>query len=326
MTSNYESGCKIWLNEPGNGYRNLDIFGQIDVETSPRAGGAYSIGREAILAIRDNYLSDLEKARLTTTLIDQRRQGFRFPLVNGALLERVKGSRPLPVHERAYRLLSFMAEQTENIGDRFRIPFGDPSALAYSESTKGHEVYFLLDYLKQAGWIDGNFLANASFEGVLTVEGYSHIAEANSNVDSLQAFVAMWFEESMYEIYDQGIAPAIRQAGYEPYVVGRDDYIGDVTDKIISEIRRSKFLVADFTHGGKGVRGGVYYEAGFAHGLNKPVIPTCKKERVDNDPRYLHFDTSHLNHILWTDAADLREKLTNRILAVLDKGPNKQQS
>ena len=155
-----------------------------------------------------------------------------------------------------------------------------------------------MDYLKQVGWIDGNFLANASFEGVLTVEGYSRIAEANSNVDSLQAFVAMWFEDSMYEIYDEGIAPAIRQAGYEPYVVGRDDYIGDVTDKIIAEIRRSKFLVADFTYGKTGVRGGVYYEAGFAHGLNKPVIPTCKKEDVDNDPRYLHFDTSHLNHIL----------------------------
>ena len=159
-----------------------------------------------------------------------------------------------------------------------------------------------MDYLNHVGWIDGTFFQGGAFEGTLTVEGYSRIAATNTNIDSAQAFVAMWFDDSMDEIYDEGIAPAIRQAGYEPYIVGRDDYIGDVTDKIIAEIRRSKFLVADFTHGDSGVRGGVYYEAGFAHGLNKPVIPICKKEKVDNDPRYLHFDTSHLNHILWTDA------------------------
>ena len=131
----------------------------------------------------------------------------------------------------------------------------------------------------------------------------------------------MWFDSSMKEIYEKGIAPGIEKAGYKPYTVNSDDYIGDVTDKIIAEIRRSRFLVADFTHGDSGVRGGVYYEAGFAFGLNKPIIPMCKKEKVDQDPRYLHFDTNHLNHILWTDKEDLKEQLANRILAVIGEGP-----
>ena len=44
-----------------------------------------------------------------------------------------------------------------------------------------------------------------------------------------------------------------------------------IDDEIIGEIRRSRFLVADFTHGDKGARGSVYYEAGFAYGLGLPV-------------------------------------------------------
>lgn len=54
-----------------------------------------------------------------------------------------------------------------------------------------------------------------------------------------------------------------------------------------AEIRRSRFLVADFTHDKKqGARGSVYYEAGFAHGLNIPVIFTAR------DGTKPHFDTS----------------------------------
>ena len=125
----------------------------------------------------------------------------------------------------------------------------------------------------------------------------------------------------MKEVYEKGIEPAIKDAGYDPYMVIRDDYIGKIDDKIIAEIRRSRFLVADFTHGNDGVRGSVYYEAGFAEGLNRPVIPMCKKSKVDRDPRYLHFDTRNLNHILWVDEDDLREQLRNRVIRVIGEGP-----
>ena len=41
-----------------------------------------------------------------------------------------------------------------------------------------------------------------------------------------------------------------------------------IDDEIVAEIRRSKFIIADFSHGSDGARGGVYFEAGFAHGLS----------------------------------------------------------
>ena len=130
----------------------------------------------------------------------------------------------------------------------------------------------------------------------------------------------MWFDESTDVAFGDGIEPAIEQAGYKAMKIDRKEHINKIDDEIIVELRRSRFVVADFTHGKDGARGGVYYEAGFAHGLNLPVFFTCRKDKMGT----LHFDTNHFNHIVWTDPADLREKLKNRILAVIGEGPKVQ--
>jgi hypothetical protein len=68
-------------------------------------------------------------------------------------------------------------------------------------------------------------------------------------------------------------------------------------------------------------RGGVYYEAGFAQGLNIPVIWVCRLDVID----HVHFDTRQFNHITWTDPQDLYAKLKNRIGAVIGDGPLKER-
>ena len=129
----------------------------------------------------------------------------------------------------------------------------------------------------------------------------------------------MWFHDSTDNAFAQGIEPAIAEAGYQPLRIDQKEHVNRIDDEIVAEIRRSRFVVADFTHGKDGARGGVYHEAGFAHGLNLPVIFTCKK-----DPEItLHFDTDHYNHIFRTTTAELREKLKNRILAVIGEGPER---
>ena len=127
----------------------------------------------------------------------------------------------------------------------------------------------------------------------------------------------MWFDDSMTDALDNGFELAIMDAGYKPFRIDRKEHINKIDDEIIAEIRRSRFLVADFTHGKDGARGGVYYEAGFARGLGLPVIFACREDVLDT----LHFDTNHYNHIVWTDPVDLRGKLKNRILAVIGQGP-----
>ena len=83
-----------------------------------------------------------------------------------------------------------------------------------------------------------------------------------------------------------------------------------IDDEIIAEIRRSRFVVADFTHDKKtGVRGGVYYEAGVAYGLGLEVIYSCRKGLE----KELNFDTRQNYHILWETPEDLRAELRKRI-------------
>ncbi|HZU50969.1 MAG TPA: hypothetical protein VE968_03750 [Sphingomicrobium sp.] len=118
----------------------------------------------------------------------------------------------------------------------------------------------------------------------------------------------------------KGIEPAIREAGYEPLRIDRKEHLNKIDDEIIAEIRRSRFLVADFTHGDTGARGGVYYEAGFAHGLNIPVIFTCRADAIDK----VHFDTRQYNHITWATPDELKERLAKRITATLGDGSLKK--
>lgn len=134
---------------------------------------------------------------------------------------------------------------------------------------------------------------------------------------STRAFIAMWFDDSMNEAWDQGIGPAVRDAGYEPVRTDRKEHVNKIDDEIVAEIRRSRFVVADFTHGDSGARGGVYYEAGFAQGLGIPVIFCCRKDKLEE----VHFDTRQYNHIVWETPGELRGRLAKRIAAVLGDGP-----
>jgi hypothetical protein len=137
------------------------------------------------------------------------------------------------------------------------------------------------------------------------------------STDSSQAFVAMWFSELTDSAYFKGIAPALSATGYKPIRIDKKEHNNKIDDEIIAEIRRSRFLIADFTCEAKNVRGGVYYEAGFAQGLGIPVIWTCRDTSLSD----LHFDTRQYAHIVWKTPADLLVQLKNRIGATIGDGP-----
>ena len=203
-------------------------------------------------------------------------------------------------------------------------PLKEPKeVLAWSDSTDWEEVHFLLKYLEGKGWVTvGTFEANF-FTGYVTVEGHSRIEEVKVNADSSQAFVAMWFDESMNDVYERAIKPAIEETGYTPFKINEKPDVDKIDDEIIGEIRRSRFIVADFTHGETGARGGVYYEAGFAHGLGLPVVRSCHRKIMDENE--LHFDVRQHHHVVWETVDELREGLKNRIRALIGERPNINQ-
>lgn len=127
--------------------------------------------------------------------------------------------------------------------------------------------------------------------------------------ESRQAFVAMWFSENTDEIYEKGIKLAVEQAKYECKRIDLVEHNNKICDEIIAEIRRSRFVIADFT----GNRGGVYYEAGFAMGLGLPVIWLVPEDELDK----VHFDTRQYNYIVYKNPEELQKKLYSRIAATI---------
>lgn len=320
MTNNNSDTCPIWR-DPYSSTISDRVDGTILIN-SDRTGGEYVIDAPALLNLTN--LEDVQKVRLTTLLVAQRLQGNVAPKVTVELIEDGKNKPPLPVHERAERLLRYFARKSNKIRESLNIDKRPMNwaTMAWSESTDKTEVLFLAEYLQEKGWIR-SVVADSDPKNIFTVsvEGYSHIADLASKRDSAQCFVAMWFSKDVDVLYHQGIKPAIEAAGYKAIRIDEKPHANKINDEIIAEIRRSRFLVADFTHGDDGARGGVYYEAGFAHGLNRPVIFSCRENMVDK----LHFDTRQYNHILWKNENldGFRKDLTNRIEALIGEGPNK---
>lgn len=144
----------------------------------------------------------------------------------------------------------------------------------------------------------------------ITVAGWRRIEEVGSRTTTLtQAFVAMSFDDSLAMAYDEAIGPAVRDAGYTPLILSRIEHADQVDDRILLELNRSRFVVADFTQH----RQSVYFEAGYAVGRGIPVIWTCRADHYED----AHFDTRQYNHIVWTTEAELRTRLYNRIKVVV---------
>ena len=147
--------------------------------------------------------------------------------------------------------------------------------------------------------------------------------------------MAMWFSDSMRNVYEKAIQKAIEyleegqsEPKFKALSINMKEHTNDINDEIISEIRRSRFMVCDLT----GYRGGVYWEAGFARGLGLDVFYTCRKDWVkaqetkckDHEGNEMnivregiHFDLEHMNRIEWdlSNLEKLRDDLTKRIKA-----------
>lgn len=178
------------------------------------------------------------------------------------------------------------------------------------------EYFFYLNTLKETGLITFNDATSKYGSGAinikLTFKGLQYIIELQeSGEKSKKCFIAMSFSEKANGIREV-IKKAVVETGFDPILVDEQHYESDITinDAIIKFIRKSKFLIADFTE----QKHGVYFEAGFALGLKRPVIYTCSKE----DFHKTHFDTNHYPHIVYSDLDELLEKLKDKIEAWID--------
>jgi len=189
--------------------------------------------------------------------------------------------------------------------------FKKPDNLYLFTKDTGECMTILKELFEQGLIRDGNSTMQ-ELRKILTLRSWEIIENLqNSAIDSKQAFVAMWFDSTMKDFYEKGIKPAVEEAGYTAVRIDLKEFNNKICDELIAEIKRSKFLIADFS----GLRSGVFFEAGFAKGLGREVIFTVRKEDVEELKE--HFDTRQYNHIVYDSPEDLRKKLYNRIGATI---------
>ena len=309
---------------------------------------------ENVINFKCNLLSNKKQIALISGWIRENQN----VTISTQLYENVLINLKLPTLEhRATNLLKSFTDPYELIGGRNVINFENLKRIMniidfvdennYDTKVIAKELKYMAvtwSYdIKELEFIYKNYLMNEMkyLKGFdkdfcqITPAGWAYLESLRqANPDSKKAFVAMWFDPEMEKIYDKFIKKAIEDLGFKPIQIGKKEHNNDINDEIIGEIRNSKFVIADFT----GNRGGVYYEAGFAYGLNIPVIYTCRKDwfnkfvkqsikfkdskgKEDNKElnifSQIHFDINHHNFIIWKDGDDLYKQLLKRIKATI---------
>lgn len=196
------------------------------------------------------------------------------------------------------------------------INFGNPDYPIFFARER-QDMAHMATLLESMDYVTDLRVTGVGVQLAISAQGWKKIEELQQgNLESKRAFVAMWFAQEMWPFWEGGFQPGIEQAGGFTAIRGDlQEHNDDICDRIVGEIRRSRFVVADFT----GNRGGVYYEAGFAQGLGIPVIWTVREDWLGK----IHFDTRQYNHIHYETSEELRNALKNRIMATIPDAAGK---
>ena len=351
---------------------------------SPRAGGFYKLeGIWADTAFRGQtigqfrHATDREKANLSYWIFQQNLQaGLLTPDVetrkpHDTLMERrgealITLARRVPTVDYDTAMARYIRQPTAQdrllnfVGEFLRQKdLQEPSRAlveAGSACRNSDDYIELANKMHSSGWVHET---DATFDPAYTSLTWDarYWFEQHTRVrgQGQQGFVAMWFDPIMDPVYEKGFKVAIQKAGYDPRRIDDDtDHSDKLDDRILAEIRISRFVVADFTNAlveipqnvqisldlpvirqlvksgnvpitqeGRNLkveslaRGGVYFEAGFASGLGIPVIYTCHAQAM----AHRHFDTWSINHLVWKDVDDLARSLQARIEGQFGRGP-----
>lgn len=192
-------------------------------------------------------------------------------------------------------------------------PF-DQQALLGCETTTA--VGWVFRQAMEAGWLAGNPNADVT----LTAKGWHRFAERQRNgTGSRHAFMAMAFREAdIGALFAQHLVPAVRRTGFTLRTTDHGQKTAGLIDsRMRVELRTSRFVVCDLTHGNRGA----YWEAGFAEGIGRPVFDLCRQDvhASPNPDIKPHFDIAHQAIVKWDpkDPGPAMDELVAMIRATL---------
>jgi len=264
------------------------------------------------------WVDDARRYVLSSIVRNMSETGIIVNLADNDSCQRLMETHVIPdgPFERIDMLLEHVRRKSEGrYSDSIVLSLTQDYPLIYARDNR--DFRFHLDKALELGLFEGHQILSDTEprEVRLSLTGWQRLAELKAHrSQSDQAFVAMWFDKSLDDAWENGFKPALKQTGYKPLRIDKEHFNDKICDRIVNEVRKSALLVADIT----GERSGVFFEAGLALGRGIPVIWTCRKDYAEKLKE--HFDTRQYNHIIWSAASDLHSQLVDRIEATVGRG------
>ena len=139
------------------------------------------------------------------------------------------------------------------------------------------------------------------------------LPDAKKLAEADAAFIIMAFsEQSPTALPLVDIHAAIKRgcqiAAVKAHRADEVEHSGSITDLVLKQIKTHRFLISDLTH----ERPNVYYEIGYAHGMQKEVVLTAHRDTK------VHFDIASHNVIFYSSGTELEERVARRLRARIE--------
>jgi len=244
----------------------------------------------------------------------------QWALVTTELLKNILDNTELPrPQEQLENLILWLGEAQPNMGATIQ---AEQNAIAAVGVVDFSSLGFLVSQAIDAGLLKGEVQYYVEFDCdihslQLTLAGWKLFEDLQRGKSTSRvAFMAMQFgDEEFDRIYSDNFKIGVAATGFVLKRVDEGQPAGLIDDRLRVEIRQCRFLIADLTHQNRGA----YWEAGFAEGLGKPVIYTCRKDVFEDKAKGTHFDTNHHLTVVWESDKldDAVERLKATIRATL---------
>lgn len=265
--------------------------------------GEYDISG-SMLAVIENCNFSLGQLAILSHVV---RRASSQPLVTTRFADSVLANAKLPgASGLVDNLLLHVSTELPGPGEVMNLKAASLRAVLGALSPTG--VRWAIEQALGLGLLEGNAFPTIGHDdqyqlikATLSVSGWAHVeALLREAKDSRKAFMAMKFGDPELDIlFKDYFKLAVLQAGFNLQRLDDEPRAGLIDDRMRLEIRISRFLIADLTHG----NAGAYWEAGYAEGLGRPVIYTCRKDVFDDEKKRPHFDTNHHLTVIWDPAA-----------------------
>lgn len=275
-------------------------------------------GRAAAIVGNAGY-APMERAKLSYAL---RRMGGNA-LLSSYLLESIIQDTKLPDASALQdNLLLYMQDELAGPGESTGL--WAPAMRGWIGALSSASSRWVIDQALAAELVEGTAVRPLAgddefrlLNATLTIKGWTRVEELLRSANgSRKGFMAMKFGDPQLDaMFRDHFKPAVKQAGFELMRLDDEPRAGLIDDRLRLEIRTSRFMVADLSH----TNAGAYWEAGFAEGLSRPVIYTCRKDVFDDPKTKPHFDTNHYLTVVWdpADPAAAAEQLKTVIRVTL---------